>query len=316
MLAYRDFISRIFQKSAIGMTMLGMSMQPTSAGDEPLVDCHVHVWQLSRPAGLSWLKKDDPILYKDFLPPAFEEIAKANGVTGVVLVQAGQSLPDNQWNLDISKHNPSLFRGVVGNLSEVIGTDAFAPLFSELCKDPRYLGYRLSGRYQEGLSEALFRDLTSTAKAGKAVDFLAGGYSLADIRTIAQRLPQLRIMVNHMGNLRLDGKPLNEEWAKDFRELAKQPNVVCKISALYGRVEKQPAPKDLEFYRPILDLCFECYGEDRLIYGSDWPVAATTGDYASLLALTRSYFNDKGVEVNAKVFHRNAMKFYAIPTGK
>ena len=97
------------------------------------------------------------MLYRDYLPKDFDEVAKASGVTGVVLVQAGQNLPDNQWNLDITAHNPKLYRGVVGNLSPVIGTDAFKPLFTSLCKDPRYLGYRLSGRYQDGLRNSRHR---------------------------------------------------------------------------------------------------------------------------------------------------------------
>lgn len=281
-----------------------------------VIDCHVHLWDLSRPAGLSWIKKDDPVLYKNMLPADFEKVAKANGVTGVVLVQAGQSLPDNQWNLDITAHNPALFRGLVGNLSEVIGTDAFAPLFEQLSKDPRYLGYRISGRYQQGLSDAFYRDLKRTAAAGKSVDFLAGGFSLSEIATIAKQVPDLRIIVNHFGSVRLNGQALDAAWVKDFRAVAQQPNVYCKVSALYGRFEKQPAPKELSAYEPVLDLAFECFGEDRLVFGSDWPVTEATGDYASVLALTRAYVDKKGKEVREKLFHRNAEKFYAIPAAK
>jgi L-fuconolactonase len=163
------------------------------------------------------------------------------------------------------------------------------------------------------LGAAFYRDLELTADAGKSVDFLIGGYSLKDVDAIALRLPKLRIILDHFGNLRLDGKPLDPSWVADFRAVAKQPNVHCKVSALYGRVEKQPAPKDLAFYRPILDLAFDCFGEDRLIFGSDWPVTGTTGDYASVLALTRAYFDAKGPAVCDKLFQRNAVKFYAIP---
>jgi L-fuconolactonase len=275
-----------------------------------IVDCHVHLWDLSRPAGLTWIKKDDTVLYRNMLPADFEKIAQANGVTGVVLVQAGQSLPDNQWNLDVTAHQPKLFRGLVGNLSEVIGTEAFAPLFKKLCEDPRYLGYRLSGRYQQGLSEAFYRDLESTAAAGKSVDFLMGGYSFAEIEAIAKRVPKLRIMLDHFGGVRLTEAKLDATWVKEFRSVSQQPNVFCKVSALYGRVEKQPAPKDLAFYQEILDLAFECFGEDRLVYGSDWPVTEATGDYASVLSLTREYFDKKGKQASGKLFHANAEAFY------
>jgi L-fuconolactonase len=298
------------------LSLVGLLASHLPAAEPEVIDCHVHLWDLSRPAGLSWIKKDDLVLYKNMLPADFEKVAKANGVTGVVLVQAGQSLPDNQWNLDITAHNPTLFRGLVGNLSEVIGTDAFAPLFDKLSKDPRYLGYRISGRYQEGLSDALYRDLKRTAAAGKSVDFLAGGFSLSEIAVIAQKVPDLRIIVNHFGSVRLNGQAIDAAWVKDFRTVAQQPNVYCKVSALYGRFEKQPAPRELSAYEPVLDLAFECFGEDRLVYGSDWPVTEATGDYASVLALTRAYVDKKGKVVSEKLFYRNAEKFYAIPAAK
>ena len=285
---------RFLRSIASFLVLAVLPSSPALAADAVVIDCHVHLWTLSRPAGLSWIKKDDAVLYRDILPADHEAVAKANGVDGVVLVQAGQSLPDNQWNLDVSAHHPKLYRGVVGNLSEVIGSDSFQPVFTQLCKDPRYLGYRLSGRYQDDLSEAFYRDLELTAEAGKSVDFLVGKFSLKDVDAIARRVPKLRIIIDHFGDIRLDGKALDPAWVEEFRAVAKQPNVTCKVSALYGRVEKQPAPKDIAFYRPILDLAFECFGEDRLIFGSDWPVTETTGDYASVLTLTRAYFDAKG----------------------
>lgn len=297
--------------SVMALLLMGFAMAAHAA--EERIDCHVHLWTLSRPEGLTWIKKDDPVLFKDMLPATHEPIAKAHGVTGVVLVQAGQSLPDNQWNLDVSAHNPKLYRGVVGNLSEVIGTDRFAPLLRQLSQDRRYLGYRISGRYQQEMTEAFFRDLALTAELGKSVDFLVGGYTLRDIDGIAKRLPQLRIILDHFGNVRLDDKPLPDAWVADLRAVAKHPNVYCKVSALFGRFATQPAPRELAVYRPILDLCFESFGEDRLVFGSDWPVSESTADYAALLALTREYFAPKGPGVSEKLFHRNALKFYAIP---
>jgi predicted TIM-barrel fold metal-dependent hydrolase len=78
-------------------------------------------------------------------------------------------------------------------------------------------------------------------------------------------------------------------------------------------VEKQPAPQEIAFYSPVLDLVVDCFGEDRLIFGSDWPVTEMTGDYASVLKLTRAYFDAKGREVSEKLFHKNAAAFYRVP---
>lgn len=284
-------------------------------GDIAVVDTHVHLWSLERPEGIYWIAKDDQVLRRDFLPRQHEPIAAANGVRAVVLVQAGQELADNQWCLDISRDNPRLYQGVVGNLSKVIGTDEFQPLFARLCRDPRYRGYRLSGRYQDQLTDAFFRDLAATAAAGRTIDILVDKYTLDDAAEIARRVPNLKIMLDHLGNVRLDGSPLKPEWIAAFRRVGKHPNVYCKVSALYGRVAKQSAPQDLAFYRPVLDLACECFGEDRLVFGSDWPVTNMTGDYASVLKLTREHFDAQGARVAAKVFAQNAVGFYGLSDG-
>ncbi|MDG2224375.1 MAG: amidohydrolase family protein [Rubripirellula sp.] len=298
----------------VSLALLTLFTIPLAAEEEamPIVDTHVHLWVLERPEGIYWISKDDPILYRTMLPTQHQPIALANGVGGVVVVQAGQSLPDNEWNLKITSHNPRLYRGVVGNLSKVIGTKAFKPLFLKLCRDSRYVGYRLSGKYQDTLSDEFFEDLELTAKRGKTVDFLVGGYSLEQISQIAKRVPNLKIILDHFGGARLSDQPLDQDWATKLRAVAKASNVYCKVSALYGRFEQQPAPSDIRVYEPMLDLVFDCFGEDRLVFGSDWPVTKTTGDYASVIALTRAYFDQKGAIVSEKVFTSNACRFYGI----
>ena len=277
----------------------------------PVIDTHVHLWDTARPE-MTWPRKEHTQLFKPFLPELHEPICKANGVTGVVVVLSGQALVDNQWNLDVTAHNPGLYRGVVGNMSKAIGTDQFRPLFDKLCKDKRYVGYRLSGRYLEGWPKEVIRDLEYTAKKGRTVDFLTGSYPLAELEWLAGKIPELKIMVNHLGGVQLDGEPLDAGWVCDFQKLAKRPNVFCKLSALYGRYKEQPAPQCLDAYKPIIDLAMECFGEDRLVYGSDWPVTTLTGDYASVINLTKAYFKDQDPAIARKVFHGNAIRFYGI----
>jgi L-fuconolactonase len=163
------------------------------------------------------------------------------------------------------------------------------------------------------MTDAFLRDLALTAKLDNSIDFLIGFCSLKDIHIIAERLPHLRIILDHFGNVRLDDKPLAQEWVADFRAAAKHPNVYCKVSTLYGRFVQQPAPRSLDAYRETLDLSYESFGENRLGFGSDWPVSESTADYANLSTLTKSYFSSKDASVAAKVFHRNTVKFYALP---
>ncbi len=306
-------ITKNLKKPLVRLLTIVAAGTPFIQAYEPaLIDTHVHLWHLDRPEGIYWIPKDSRALYRSFMPEDHEAIAQKNGVNGVVVVQAGQHLPDNQWNLDVTAHNKALYRGVVGNLSQVIGTVRFQPLFDKLCQDDRYLGYRISGRTQKTLTGEFFRDLKETARQGKTVDILIGKYTLEDAADIANRIPNLKIIINHFGGVSLDGNPLDPAWVEKFRAVAKHPNVFCKVSALFGRVKSQPAPLNLTFYTPILDLALECFGEDRIIFGSDWPVTRTTADYASVLKITRDYFKKKGPTVSLKLFASNAKKFYAL----
>jgi L-fuconolactonase len=291
---------------------LGVWMPAADPKSAAVTDTHVHLWDITRKDGLGWIAADNTVLNKSFLPKDHAAQALAAGVTAVVVVQAGQHLPDNQWNLDITAADKALYKGVVGNLSKVVGTDDFAPLLEKLCQDKRYVGYRLSGRTTKTITDELIRDLKATAKAGRIVDVLAGEYSLADVNEISRRVPELKIILDHFGNVVLNDKPLDAEWVKSFRGVAANRNVHCKVSALYGRVKAQPAPKDLAFYTPILDLAFDAFGEDRLVFGSDWPVSEQTADYAATVALVKAYVEAKGPAVAAKVLRTNAAAFYGL----
>ncbi|MGL6097140.1 MAG: sulfatase-like hydrolase/transferase [Fimbriiglobus sp.] len=285
---------------------------PSRAADPaavPVVDAHVHLWDTDRPDGLGWIAKDSKALNRSFLPKDFRAVAEPNGVRAAVVVQAGQSVADNRWLLDTTAADKTLFPAVVGNLSKVIGTDQFEPLFRELCKDPRYVGYRLSGKYLKSLDGEFLTHLKLTAAAGRTVDFLLGDYTLDDVAEICKSVPDLKIMLDHFGNVELTDRPLDPAWAKKLRAVAGHKTVFCKVSALFGRVKKQPAPRDIAVYRPVLDLAVEAFGEDRLVFGSDWPVSETTADYAAVLELVRAYFDPKR-SASEKLFAKNAVRFY------
>ena len=77
----------------LAATCLGLTGLALGKPDVPIVDTHVHLWDLKRPAGLGWIAKDNKTLYRNFLPEHHAPIARANGVRAVVLVQAGQICP-------------------------------------------------------------------------------------------------------------------------------------------------------------------------------------------------------------------------------
>jgi len=133
---------------------------------------------------------------------------------------------------------------------------------------------------------------------------------------ISKRLPKLKILINHVAGADIEGKPADPKWIEAVQKVAKNLNVHCKISGLFQQSHRQPSPKNLSFYKPELDVLWEAFGEDRLIYGSNWPVSMRGGTYGEYLTVVKGFFANKSRAVQEKYFFRNALKFYELPALK
>ena len=284
--------------------------------DIPIIDTHIHLYDTSRPGGVPWPPESDKVLFRPILTKQFNEVADRNGVGMTVVVEASDLVEDNQWVLDLVRDQPERYIGVVGNLP--IGTPEFAGHLKRFSRDKRYVGIRMRQRPrgEDFFNEAVWRDLRLMAKSGKTLDVLLANFSLADIDLIARKVPDLKILVNHVTGLNIERGPADPEWVKAVKRAAQHPNVRCKVSGLFQRSGRSPAPKDLAFYKPTLDVVWEAFGEDRLIYGSNWPVSMRGGTYAEYKAVIMEYFAPKGREVLEKLLHRNARAFYGLPAAK
>jgi predicted TIM-barrel fold metal-dependent hydrolase len=281
--------------------------------DIPIVDTHIHLYDPRRPGGVAWPPPDDKVLYRPILPKDFNKVAGENNITATVIVEASDRVEDNQWILDLVKGQPKRYIGVVGNLP--IGTPEFAGHLKCFSKDKRYVGIRMRQRPgdDEFFTEAVWRDLRLMASRDLTLDVLLANFSLEDIDLIARKVPNLKILINHVTGLIIEGKPADPDWVKAVQKAASHPNVHCKVSGLFQRSNQQPAPKDLTYYKPILDVVYDAFGEDRIIYGSNWPVSLRGGTYAEYKAIIFEHFSPKGRPVMEKLLYRNALKFYGLP---
>jgi predicted TIM-barrel fold metal-dependent hydrolase len=277
-----------------------------------IIDTHIHLYDIRRDGGVPWPPPTDDVLYRPTLPEHFDAVCKANGVSATVIVEASDSVEDNQWVLDLVKHNPRRYIGLVGNLP--IGTDEFAGLLNRFAADERFVGIRLRGfpKGVTGFNDAVWRDLQLLADKGLTLDVLLANYDLDDIARIAKRVPDLKILINHVTGLIITGAPADPAWAAKVRAAAAFPNVYCKVSGIFQRSGRMPAPKDVKYYAPIFEVVWEAFGEDRIVYGSNWPVTDRGGEYGEQLAIIRSYFAPKGRAVLDKLFWKNAAAFYGV----
>lgn len=277
-----------------------------------IIDTHIHLYDTSRPEGVPWPPPSDDVLFRPTVARHFDAICAANGVTATVIVEASDRVEDNQWVLDLVKHNPKRYIGLVGNLP--IGTPQFAKHLERFAKDKRYVGIRLRSFPEgvDGFNDAVWRDLKILSDRGLTLDVLMANFNLDDIVLIAKRLPKLKILINHLTGLIINGVPAQAAWTKKVQAAAQYPNVYCKVSGIFQRSNRMPAPKDVAYYAPIFEVVYEAFGEDRIIYGSNWPVTDRGGEYGEQLAIIRKYFSGKGKDVAEKLFWKNASKFYGV----
>ena len=278
-----------------------------------MIDTHIHLYDPRRPDGIPWPRAHDKVLYKPHLPAEFKKVSQPTGLTGVVIVEASDRLEDNNWVLDIVKDD-DYFAALVGNINPY--RDDFEVQLDKLKKDKRFVGLRARiGKPIDFSNPTVVKNYRILAKAGLSLDMLINGQGTAGIKQVdlvARQIPELRIVVDHVLGYDIGEQPPGADWIAEVEKLAKHPNVYCKVSGLYQRCVVQPASKNPEHYRALLDVLWKNFGEKRLIFGSNWPCTKNTGDYASFVRVVTSYFAEKGQEASERYFWKNANEAYRL----
>ncbi|MEY4966795.1 MAG: hypothetical protein RL274_2378 [Pseudomonadota bacterium] len=315
----RKFIKTAAGAAAIGTSVTGANAQKYSG---PIIDTHVHLYDPTRPQGVPWPNKDQPTsIYRRFLPGDYAKIAQPHGVVGAIETECSPWIEDNYWVMDVSKNEP-LMVGEVGDL--LLGHPDYREHLERLHRNPLYLGIRVSnlwGRDVEALLKKpqVWADLKALADAGLAMDFGAGPEQVRQLLQITDRIPNLRVVLNHLPAQRIPDDPaVRATWQKQTEELVKRPHIYGKFSAIFQRVDERGRrvqtggriPKDLAFYKPRLDEIYETFGPDRLMFGSDWTNSEPMSTFGELVALDLEYFTPKGREVMEKVFWKNSLAAY------
>jgi len=273
----------------------------------------VHFYDPSRPQGVPWPPKNDALLYRRTLPDDYRAQPVPQRADGVVAVEASPWVEDNQWILDLAARDP-LITGFVGNLP--VGTDAFAGHLKRFAANPLFKGVRIrEGSLEAGLRDRAFmRDMRDIADRGLCFDVHSPTVWVEQGVPLARAVPDLRLIVNHVANAPAAGGPPPAAWTDLMKRLAEQPNVFMKVSGLVEGTRRTAgdAPADQACYAPVLDVLWELFGADRLIYGSNWPVSGRYAPLAKVERIALDYFTPKGQNALDKVFWRNARRVYGL----
>jgi len=272
------------------------------------IDAHQHFWQYN-PLRDSWIDDSMSVIRRDFMPGDLEPLLKDFGFDGCVVVQSDQSPIENQFQLQNAALHPFI-KGVVGWVD--LQADDIAAQLEVLAAYPQLKGFRhiLQGEGDRALMlKPSFKNGISQLKDfGFTYDLLVLTDQLKYTAELVAQFPNQHFVLDHMAKPGIKNREI-AEWQRDLSALATFENVSCKVSGMVTEADwKQWKPADLT---PYLDVVFEAFGPNRLMYGSDWPVSLLAANYGQWVELLKEYVSDRLSESEQQLFWGgNAINFY------
>jgi len=273
------------------------------------IDAHHHLWMYSE-AEYGWIGEDMAGIRRDFLVPELRETLRGSGVNAAVTVQARQSLEETRWLLDLAKDEP-VMAGVVGwapLISPQIGA-----IVEELAAAPKLVGLRhvLQGEPERGwmLRPEFERGLQELERRGLCYDLLILSHQLGEAIELVDRHPGLSFVLDHVAKPRIKAGEL-EPWSRDLRELARRPNVTCKISGMVTEADLQRWTEAQ--LSPYIETCLEAFGPGRLMFGSDWPVCEAACSHARWVQVLERQTSALSANERAAFWGGTATRIYGL----
>jgi predicted TIM-barrel fold metal-dependent hydrolase len=278
----------------------------------PIVDAHVHLWnpeQFSMP----WLA-DIPRLHRPYGLQDYREQTRSLPIIGMVYIEVGvepqEALREARHVADLARDEPRL-QAIVAATPVERGLAVRGHLESLVAISPLIKGVRRNLQDEAEPDFCLQPDFVAgvrlLAEYNLSFDLCIKHWQLPDVIELVRRCPGTAFILDHLGKPDIKQQQL-DSWQADLRKLAELPNVVCKISGMVTEANHESwQPADLE---PFVNITLEAFGEERVLFGSDWPVVLLASPYhrwyETLEALTASL----PLPVRRKLWSENAQRFY------
>lgn len=277
------------------------------------IDAHNHYWRYN-PQDYSWIDDDMTILKRDFSPKELKPSMERYDIDGLVAVQACQDHEDNDFLLQQSMLHPSV-KGVVGWVN--LSAEDVAEHLESYAGFPKFVGIRhmVQSEPDENflLREDFRRGVALLKSYDLAYDILISHAQLPDAIKFVELFPDQKFVLDHIAKPPIKAGII-DPWRENVRNLAKNPQVLCKLSGLVTEADwKEWKVSDI---KPYLDVVFDAFGPERLMFGSDWPVCLLAADYDQVYKIISDYIAQFRKEDQEKIMGINAIKFYDLDLGK
>jgi L-fuconolactonase len=273
------------------------------------IDSHQHFWRYDAVRD-AWINESMAVLKRDFLPEHLAVELAANGIDASIAVQADQSENETMFLLDLAEKSKRI-AGVVG------WVDLLSPRVGERLQHfshfPKLRGFRHVAQAEPDdrflAQENFVKGVAQFRPFGFTYDILVYPKQLPAAIELVARLPEQRFVVDHLAKPEIKSKN-TAPWAAQMREIAQNKNVFCKVSGLITEADWKHWKAD--DFKPCLDLVFDAFGPERLMFGSDWPVCLVAGTYRQVKQFIEDYVKGYSQPDKERIFGGNAARFYGL----
>lgn len=272
------------------------------------IDSHQHFWKFD-PVRDSWINSDMSVIARDFLPADLLPVLQGNNIDGSVVVQTCHMDQDNHFMLELAEYN-DFIKGVVGwvNLQSIRVEDKLKYYHDN---HPKMKGFRhvlqSDPDDQLMLKDSFKNGISLLSKYGFTYDFLIYPKHLKYAAQLAAEFPDQKFVLDHLAKPRIKTKEI-DGWKRDIEALSKYLNVCCKVSGML--TEADWYSWKTEDFTPYLDIVFNAFGINRVLYGSDWPVCKLAGGYNRAMEILQIYTSRFSEKEQNQFFGGNALEFY------
>ena len=285
-----------------------------SVDNLPIIDAHIHLFDGRRTQGAGYMGSAAYRAQSQIaLPGMIATLSRRSGIVGAIIVESSARVEDNAWYLEVSDHDPFMV-GVSGRL------DPYSPEFGEnltrFRKNPLYRAIRASRYYTNAdgkvtLDAVAVNNLKLLAQADLAQDTANPSMALMTANVmLADAIPNLRIIMDHLPSFdpAPDGQAAYEAVVK---EMAARPNIFVKLTEVYHpRLDNKQVVADYTPLRDRLEYLYGLFGEDRVMFGTDYPNSYGVATISEQVGLMKKFFSTKTRAQAEKYFWRNAARIY------
>lgn len=325
----REFLERSAAGS-LACLAAGLSPETAAAAEsanvptELIIDTHVHLWDLKQ-FKLPWLSSAAALLKRNYLEADYRQATSGLKVKSLYMevnVEPSQEVAEAEYVVELARRRDPIVAGVIGGRPE---SPEFPAYLERFRGKPEIKGVRRVLHDPEVppghcLQEAFVKHVRLLGEYGLSFDFCMRPTDLGDTVKLAAACPQTRFILDHCGNgdlrafrrLKADEPPAKhtaDAYKKAIEQLAARPNVICKISGLMFQFPQGGDAGDLA---PVVNVCLDAFGPDRVVFGSDWPVCLVGGSLRSWVEMLSQIIATRPAAERKKLWSENAIRFYGL----